>query len=445
MNLLNIVTNSNLIDWLELVIFLDDMSEAFNAKTENLCQVFTDITVIAPSERLMNFPDSIRWETYDKKEGRADLWNKKVKDTQKPWVLFLENGEDIDISDFPKKELLKANQWIPALIIQATGEETYKQYYQTRLVPKSGKPIFGGKNIPDATSHILENNISLSPIPIKLRRGTEPMSKTDPNDELSVQNFAPQLYLMSGNRYYEERKYVFAAAQYRRLLKMENLLPYDRLAAINGLAGCYVETYKWEKAIELAENSIEMEPMQYLPYLIQFRIYQLNKLWEKSLFVLEKYFEVLEVGSRANYDKYISSNETLLKLGKLAIKSGVRDKALRYYERYYRIKKGNVEPSFLEMLLVLSIELCDYEKSVYFFKEIFDEYIPDKLTEELKNKLNDYLSMFMVNGWYDYPFEVYDLLYEQESENGEYRRRLIVTLTKTNRIDKARRLIASNL
>jgi len=445
MSHLNIVSNSNVIDWLEIVIFSDDTGKALNIKTENLCQVFTDVTVISPCERLKNIPSSIRWETYDKNEGRAGLWNKKVMDSEKPWVLFLENGEDIDISDFPNKELLKANQWVPALIIQATGAETYKQYYQTRLVPKSDKPIFGGKNIPDATGHILENNIGLSPVPIKLRRGSEPMSNTDPDDELSVQNFAPQLYLMSGNRYYEERKYVFAAAQYRRLLKMENLLPYDRLAAINGLAGCYVEMYKWEKAIELAEGSIEMEPMQFLPYLIQFRVYQLNKLWDKSLLVLEKYFDVLKVGSRANYDKYISSNETLLKLGKLAINSGVRDKALRYYERYYRIKKGNVEPSFLEMLLVLSIELCDYEKSVYFFKEIFDEFIPDNLTEDLKNKLNDYLSMFMVNGWYDYPFEVYDQLYEQESENGEYRRRLIVTLTKTNRIDKARKLIASNL
>ncbi|HKK61895.1 MAG TPA: hypothetical protein VJ951_05010, partial [Bacteroidales bacterium] len=242
-----------------------------------------------------------------------------------------------------------------------------------------------------------------------------------------------------------EKKYVYAAAQYRRLLKMEKLLSYDRLAALNGLAGCFVETYKWQRAIDTAQSSIEIESMQYLPYLIQYRIYQLNKQWDQSLHALEAYLEALNSGSKANYDKYISREETLLKLGKLSINTGDKEKALKYYESYYRLKNGIVDPEFLNMLLVLSIEQSNYRKSVYFFKEMFEDSIPDKLTAEQQHKLNEFLSMFMVNGWYDYPFEMYEQLYEEDSKNSEYRRRLIVTLSKTNRIEKAKKIIASNL
>jgi len=442
---LKIVKAAKHLDWIELVlIFCKDNS--FDAeKFENLHTVFPEITVLSTESRHILAPEYVKWSKIDDDLSSADMWNQKVQSSKKDWLLFLEYEEDLDINSLPNKENVHFNEWIPTLFIHSTGPETFRQYYQIRLVPKSDQPIFGGKNIPDATKFIYENNVSLSSVPIKINRYSPKMSNIDPDEELSIHNFSPQIYLQLGHHYYEQRKYILAAAQYRRLLKMKYVLPFDRLAAFNGLAGCFVETYKWEKAIDMTVKSIECEPIQFLPYLIQYRIFQLNKQWFESLQALEQYYHVLSQCSKANYDKYISREETLLKLGKLSINTGSKDKALQYYENYYYVKNGEVEDSFLDMLLVLSIEQNNYEKSIYFFNEIFGRYIPDKLSKEMQGKLNDFLSMFMVNGWYDYTFEIYDLLYEEDSQNSEYRRRLIVTLTKTNRIDKAKKLIASNI
>jgi len=442
---LKIVSTPPKADWLELVISIGDERELICERIDKLQNVFTDITVLSTREREDDDPEYVKWITFDSTISRSEVWNQKVQTSEKPWIFFVDQDEIIDINSFPEQDFLSYKKWTPTLFVHNTGPDTFRQYYQIRLVPKSYQPIFGGNNIPDATEFILENGIELSSIPLIIFRDTEPMDNTDPDEELSIQNFSPQIYLQLGNSYYEEKKYVYAAAQYRRLLKMEKLLSYDRLAALNGLAGCFVETYKWQRAIDTAQSSIEIESMQYLPYLIQYRIYQLNKQWDQSLHALEAYLEALNSGSKANYDKYISREETLLKLGKLSINTGDKEKALKYYESYYRLKNGIVDPEFLNMLLVLSIEQSNYRKSVYFFKEMFEDSIPDKLTAEQQHKLNEFLSMFMVNGWYDYPFEMYEQLYEEDSKNSEYRRRLIVTLSKTNRIEKAKKLIASNL
>jgi len=442
---LKIVSTPPKADWLELVISIGDERELICERIDKLQNVFTDITVLSTREREDDDPEYVKWITFDSTISRSEVWNQKVQTSEKPWIFFVDQDEIIDINSFPEQDFLSYKKWTPTLFVHNTGPDTFRQYYQIRLVPKSDQPIFGGNNIPDATEFILENGIELSSIPLIIFRDTEPMDNTDPDEELSIQNFSPQIYLQLGNSYYEEKKYVYAAAQYRRLLKMEKLLSYDRLAALNGLAGCFVETYKWQRAIDTAQSSIEIESMQYLPYLIQYRIYQLNKQWDQSLHALEAYLEALNSGSKANYDKYISREETLLKLGKLSINTGDKEKALKYYESYYRLKNGIVDPEFLNMLLVLSIEQSNYRKSVYFFKEMFEDSIPDKLTAEQQHKLNEFLSMFMVNGWYDYPFEMYEQLYEEDSKNSEYRRRLIVTLSKTNRIEKAKKIIASNL
>lgn len=443
--LLTIVKSPRVIDWLELVVLSRNENEFDTHKFEKLHAVFTDITVLSPESRPEKAPEYIEWRTVEDNLSSADLWNQQVQRSIKSWILFLEHEEILDINSIPEQDLVSPNEWLPALFIQETGPDTFRQYYQIRLVPKSEEPIFGGKKIPDATEFIFTNNVELSSASFVIKRDSPPMSNIDPDEELSIRKFSPQIYLLLGQHYYEKKKYVMAAAQYRRLLKMDHVLPYDRLAAINGLAGCYVETYKWEKAVDMAVKSIEIEPKQYLPYLIQYRIFQLNKQWVESLTALEHYFYVLNQSSKASYDKYISNEDTLLKLGKLSINTGNKNKALRYYEKYYHLKKGDVNESFIDMLLVLSIEESNYNKSIYFFKQMFTPYIPDKLTTKLQRKLNDFLSMFMVNGWYDYAFEVYDKLYEEDSDNNEYRRRLIVTLTKTNRIEKAKKLIASNL
>lgn len=389
----------------------------------------------------------VRMREFNPAKGKAAHWNEIISETTADWVLLLEDDEDFDFSEFELFDRSRKDDWMPAKIVKKCSEGPCKQFYQIRLIPALQKKVFDGKDLPDPTRYITTNDIDLSNSIFSIYRSSELLAGIDIEEEMSVTNFSPQLYLYEGFRLLEERKIAAAAAHFRALLKREKLIGYDRLAAVNGLASCFTEQYKWGKGLALANESIEAESQQFLPYLIKFRIFQLNKQWNEALDVLKIYHEIL-IGrgfSRATFEKFISPEETMTQLADLAIRTGLRKEALQFYEDLYSLKNDKNDSELLNILLVLSIELLDYERSVLYFKAIFEEFLPDKLCEEKAKDLNDFLSMFMVNGWYDYPSEVYDILYEQESENGGYRRRLIVTLSKTNRLDQARKLIVQNM
>lgn len=50
------------------------------------------------------------------------------------------------------------------------------------------------------------------------------------------------------------------------------------------------------------------------------------------------------------------------------------------------------------------------------------------------------MEMFMKKGWFETVYEVYAELYYHYPQNDEFRRRLIVTLVKTGRVEQARNL-----
>ena len=436
---------NNVCNWADLVLFLSDMKCLDVDKIRNWTGVFTNITIAAPGEKPGNISEDIVWYCYKSGEPRSDIWNHLLQTAQKPWVLFLEDDEVPDLATLPEEKYIKNNEWVPALIEhhQTDNAVTTHQYYQMRLARKGNRKVFDGKNIPDCTRYISENEIEISGQPIQISRGSSPVN-INPTDEMSVKAFSPQLYLIQGEQHFKEKDYVLATAQYRKLLKSERLLPFDRLGAANGLASCLTEQYKWDQALKLAKYSIEAEPLQRLPYLIQFRIHQLNKQWEEALDVLNRYYEILNLPSRANFDKAIDEEETLTNLADLSIKAGLRGKAFDYMQQQFAMKKGDVEIDFVRKLLFLAIELSDYEKSVFFFKQLFENQFPGQLDAEQNTELNDIMSMFMKKGWYPFVSEIYEQLYESDPHNREYRRRLIVALSKTNRLDRARKLITDN-
>ena len=50
------------------------------------------------------------------------------------------------------------------------------------------------------------------------------------------------------------------------------------------------------------------------------------------------------------------------------------------------------------------------------------------------------MEMFMKKSWYETVYQVYSELYYHYPQNDEIRRRLIVTLVKTKRVEQARNL-----
>ena len=428
-------------EWAELVFFLSDMEFLDREKITDWSRRFAQVTVAGPQARPAQLDAAVSWYQYDPEERQAFIWNTLITRANKEWVMFVEDDELIRFDEFPGNEAVHADRWVPSLILN-NKERGLDQYYQMRLVHTGYSDLFDGGSLPDCTRYIRQNNINLSEKAMLIDRSSNPTARVDTDDELALQTFAPQLYLICGQRYFDEGKYVHAAAQYRQLLKKKKLLPFDRIGAVNGLAGCMAEQYKWQKALTLAQESIEAEPQQSLPYLIQFKIHELNKQWAKAYEMLKNYYDRFQLSSRANFDRSISEEETVLMLANIALKAGKKQEASGFFEKLFTLKKGEVDQTFLRRVLMLSIELSDHERSIYFFNRMFGEDQLQELDEGKADELNDFMTMFMQEGWYEYAASVYKKMYAFEPSNEEYKRRLIVALTKTNKMERARELIA---
>lgn len=428
--------------WMECVLHARKGSDINPDQLQVLMKEFGSVTILSTDECPETIDNSVAWIQYDREtEGMVSQWNKLLQHANKEWVLFLEAGEELRFYRLPDQKQLKQDVMVAASINQK-DEKSTKTFYQIRLAHRSAKHPFEGKNLPDCTRYIVENEISLFDTPILIDGVTSLTKPMDASDEMSVRKITPAAYLLQAEELMEARKYVQAAAQFRNILKIEKLLSFDRLGAVNGLTRCYTEQYKWPKALQLAGKSLEAEPVQRIPYLIQYRIHQLNKQWAKAYESLKAYFEYLNQPGRASYDKAIDEAETLEQLGELATKAGYKHEAFRYLEEIYSVQKKGDDMPLLRKLLMTSIELGKRERAIYYFNEIFEDKLPTGLNHKFSSEMNDYMTLFMNNKWYVFAGDLYERLYTAEPENAEYRRRLIVALSKTDRLDRARKLIA---
>jgi len=434
--------DDNCIDWLEVVLLLSDLKYLDVERIHRWYKHFTHLTVVAAAERPPALSNNISWQKMGEDKGRSRLWDSMLGKARSDWVFFLEDDEYIRLESIPSRHLLDLKTWSPSLI-QQENSGGYVQYYQMRLVHATKDHVFDGKNLPDCTRYIRDNEIQLLDHSIVIERGSNPMEHVDIDEELSLKNYSPKLYLVSGDRYFNDTKYVQAAAQYRRLLKEQKLLPFDRLGAVNGLASCLVEQYKWDKAMTLSNESLNAESLQSLPYLIQYRIYELSKEWKKAYDVMKQYYERFSLHSQASFDRIIDEEKILVNLANVALKAGIRSAATRYFGKLFEFKRDGIDRSLLKKVLVLSIELEDFDRSVYLFERIFKNDLFKEMSQELEDDLDQIMTMFMKKGWYDYVAQIYTRLLDLHPDNYIYKRKLIVIHTKTNRLDKAKAILAN--
>jgi len=422
------------------VLFLTDMAYLNPGHILTWLKVFPVVHVAAPEGVSGSVPEEVVWHSYGKEEYRSEVWNRVLEMVDTPWVLFLEDNETIHLPSLPADDTLDPQNWKAALI-QWRSENQLRQCYQIRLVAKSGTPLFNGKNLPDCNSYISGKGIDVDLNPVYIYRDSDPFSDLDPEDELSVARPSPQVFLALGARYFDERKYVLASAQYRRVNKSDDVLHYDRLAAINGLASCMAEQYKWAQAVEMAVMSLKLEEKQRLPYLILFRIHQLAKRWNEAHDILNQYHQLGETISAANFDKLLSEEETLVQLAETAFRAGLRKESYNHYQRLYMLRGEKVDASLLQRLLLFSIEQDDYEQSVRFFNELFTGLIPDNIDANAEEQLFEYLALFMEKGWYEFASNLYQELLEHQPGNETYMRRWLVALSKSKDIRKAQQVV----
>lgn len=430
--------------WVDVVWYLSDPNFLNLEMMDKLQGIFGTVTIASTQQKPDMLDQSVKWATYTEEETRSSVWNNLLRNGNNKWVLFLVDDERLKVNSLDMEIQRNSKIWPSTLIFFKEGEKN-TQYYQMRLVYAFDDFLFDGVNLPDSSRYITKNAINIANVPIEIISTKNPYSHIDIEEELAVGNYSPQLFLENGYRLYKAKKYIHAAAQYRVVNNATNVLPFDRLSAINGIASCHAEMFRWEPALKACELSIAEEPFQNMPYLIKFKIGQLNKVWDEAYDALFKYYENtyyerISLHSKANYDVRISVEQTLMDLIDLSFKAGLIQEASDHLEELFNLKEGNLDDAYLRKLLVLSIELNDFEKSEFFFKKLFAENFPKALSESEIVELHDYMEMFMKKGWYETVYQVYSELYYNFPQNDEIRRRLIVTLVKTKRVEQARNL-----
>lgn len=426
---------------IELILYVSRPSNITERRIDNFKKHFSSITIAAPFEKKLLLSDNMRWFRFTADMTKSAVWNRLIQESRSQFQFILEEDEELTNEAYGFFKPDSQRKWAAALISVKNGGNV-TAYHQIRFVREAKGDVFKGGAIPDATEYILQNEILLDDYPILMSRSDSPFPKAELLKGLEITS---RRDLVEGYGKVDHKKYSEAAAYFRKVLKHEKLLPFDRLAAVNGLSTCLTEQFKWDRALKLTEQSIEAEPLQYLPYLIQFRIYELKKDWDNAYSALKKYYAVMGKSTRAGFDKGINREATLEKMGDLALKRKDHGLAGEHFEELYNIKEGAVERGFLKRLFVMASDRGDFAKSKIFFEKLFGDYLPDKLSRRAIAELQDCMEQFINNHWYDYALQVYEELVEEHPSNSEYKRRYIVLLTKLDRMDRAKKLVAAGI
>ena len=370
---------------------------------------------------------------------KTSHWNYLVCNSETPWALFLDNNEVLETLDLSFLHQIDQNTSC-SCILNIHTEKGIESYHHTRLVPSGIEGIFQGIELPDASNYILDNNIQFLNKSINIQSDSIPWEYIDISQERLSLNTPVNLYLHEARMYITEQKFTQAAGSYRVALKKERLLPFDYLAALNGLARCYVEQHKWTRALELMEYSIELEPQQHLPYLIQYKVYQLSKNWDAAVTSLNSYLLNYESISRSSHDIKIPYHETVLELSNLHLDLGQKDLAYEFYCDFLNTSLVSVRESH-HLALKMAIGLEKKREANRHFKFLYPNILELNLDVIETKQFHDYMEMFLENNWHSIVEKVYTRLYEANLTNRMYRRKLIATLVRADKLELAREIM----
>lgn len=376
-----------------------------------------------------------RWK---EDEGLIPCLNQASTEVEEGHILLLFADESPRMADLPadlsEGECLKVK-----LVQQAEGESRYN--YQIRLFPATGEPIFEGYAIPDLTRAYFVRGWELREEVPEIRKQNAAYSIAQVTREAEHCGHTRLCNFWKGLAAAESHGYARAEEYFKKAKNGPSLLEFDLLASMNNLAHALVEQHKLKEAIRVAAQSIQWNASQRAPYLILQRAQLLAGNREESILALQAYLEHLGEDTAANLDTYLGASEVHYLMGEQKLREGNYEEAFHHYETHYNLQDGEVEQPVLEKLFIYSVELKNREQSIRYFNDIFREYIPDKLDDDMSARLLESLSLFMDNEWYDFVSEVYEELVAHNPGDNELLHGWISTLIKNKDIEKAQSLI----
>ncbi|SMO58724.1 tetratricopeptide repeat protein [Fodinibius sediminis] len=376
---------------------------------------------------------------YGESEGKVHGLNRALKKVDTPFAMLLEQDERCKLQHLPRT--IEDRSCYRALITEAEKEQP-KQNYQLRIFPvqPDSAPFFEGFHIPDLTRRFTAGNWKLSEKSIPIQKYS-PLYDSEVIEEEAEWATALKKTFWKAHLQSEMQHYAGAEDNFRRLLRDEQLLEHDYLAALNGLAHALTEQHKLQAAALVARQSLQKEKQQRVPYLLLFKIYQLSGEVEKCYETLTDYLEICQETSRANMDVYLSEEECHFLLAENMFQKGDYDRAFIHYETFYDLNNGDIGQAVLEKLFIYAIELENYRKSVKYFYEIFGDHIPDNLDDDMSARLLESLSLFKDNGWYSFVNDIYEELVAHNPDDNRLLHGWISTLIKNEQIEKAQSLL----
>ncbi|MDZ7772915.1 MAG: hypothetical protein U5K31_09270 [Balneolaceae bacterium] len=215
----------------------------------------------------------------------------------------------------------------------------------------------------------------------------------------------------------ESYRYARAEDYFKKAKNGPSLLEFDLLASMNNLAHALVEQHKLQEAIRVAAQSIQWNslPAGALSHPAAGPVAgrQPRGIHTRPC---RPTWNISRRTPSANLDTYLGASEVHYLMGEQKLREGNYEGSLPPLRApTINLKGGKVEQPVLEKLFIYSIELKNREQSIRYFNDIFREYIPDKLDDDMSARLLESLSLFMDNEWYDFVSEVYEELVSPQS------------------------------
>lgn len=407
-------------------------------RIETLVTHFDEVWVAMPDALPTLRTAEVNKVLYNNADSKVDILNRIVSNIDSKWILYLEADEDIllkqlDILPFTENEAY-------ACLIECVGASS-KKYYQVRLFPNTPGNVFEGIHLPDISACANKRGWALSEFVLPVQKASDLYSMDAIETEIELgANTSMSLFweasLLSDSGHYAKAEQLF-----KKTIKQTEAIIYKKLAILNGLADSLMEQHKWEEAEIVALESLSESYIQRAPYLILFKVNYMNGRWEQAYKALEGYLGTLDYESRATMDVFFPVVECHFLMAESQSRLGDYEKAFYHFEQFYYLNNGEVTNSVLERLFIYSIELNDYDKSVFYFNEMFGEEMNEKAAEDIPIKMLESLSLFNKRGWYDFVGSVYEQLRNYDPTNKKLLHSWVATLVKANKLEQAQDLI----
>ncbi len=382
--------------------------------------------------------DGFRVVGWVPESGKVAAMNKAAVQAESDHILWIEEGERLlEIPD------LKKNTCYKARVVNDESEHPV-QNWQVRLFPNvfPGDAPFSGFDIPEIYSTSTRLNWKQANSVLTIHRKSPLFSAEVIKREVEAETGDASHNFWSAMLAAENKNFNKAVGCLKEVLnKDKKMAPWNRLAALNGLANALVETQHLQKAKQYAEKSLEMSANQRAPYLTLYQYYSTQRKPEKACEMLDWYRKVIDCITDANWDVYLPESQAAFLMAEISFRSGWHEKAYRHYEEFYAFNDGQVSQPVLEKLFVYAVELQHRDKAMEYFEAIFGSDITAKFDDDTSQRISEALSLFADKEWHDLASNIYGELLSHRPEDENLRRSCIRSLIKNDEMKKAQALL----